>query len=562
MKRIFFLLSLCAFLFSCSKSVNNKVTYNISQIVKDGIPYIKINMVFKPNSKKSTKLWFQNDAWGEKDIYNTIHKMNLLDQKGLITKNKDSGWIEISHPSGTKQIHFEYFLKQDFKTDINAQNSYRPIIKKEYFHIFSHNMFMLPENLTSENNKKFDVVLNWNDFPSDFIIHNSFGSEQRVQELKDLTEEEFHSAIFVGGDFRIYSNDIKNNQLVLATRGDWIPFKDAEVFDLLYQTVKVQRSFWKDHSQKYFTVTMMPFPQNEGSSFGGTGLTNSFATSISNNDQSSIEQLRYLFNHELMHNWIGHAIKNENEEEQYWFSEGFTDYFTQKNIAKNKMLGSDTGDFINQMNITIKNLYTSPVAVVPNSEITYDNFWSNRDYEKLPYYRGSVFAFILDLKIKRGSNNKFSLDDVMRDLLQQSKNGIKLNSEVFIKSVNQFISENIDPFFEKHIVKGELYDLSTIFINHGIKFSSKAKVFDQGFSYDKQTKIVTDVVPNSSAYNAGLRSGDLLKGWSIYYGNIEKEIELKILKDAVEKIIIYLPVKDIDLPQLLINEENIKKMNL
>ncbi|MBW1296584.1 M1 family aminopeptidase [Aquimarina litoralis] len=563
MKKTLFLLFVSVILYACSNRQKDIVSYTISPFQVDSIPSIKVLMEFEADKGRTTKLRFQDEAWGEKDLHNSIHHMNLVNIKGTVTKNRDSNWIEINHTKGIDKIQFEYVLKQDVEGDLAAQNRYRPMINNNYFHIFSHNMFMLPDHIVLEKDSKFDVVMNWNDFPEDYMIHNSFGSNEKHQDIIDVNEEEFHSAIFVGGDFRTHINTINNNELIFATRGDWIPFDEVAVSDLLHKTVKAQRNFWKDHSQKYFTVTMIPFPLNQGSSFGGTGLTNSFATSVSNNNQTSIKQLSYLFNHELMHNWIGHKIKNENEEEEYWFSEGFTDYYTQKNIAKNKILEADEGDFINEMNITIKNLYASPVATVPNSEITYDNFWSDRNYEKLPYYRGSVLAFLLDLKIKKESNNQYSLDDVMRDLLEQSKNKeVKLNSKIFIHTVNKYLPQTIDVFFHDHIEKGKLFDLISIFNDFGLIYTPKAKVFEQGFSYDQKTNIVTNVIENSAAYKAGLRTNDILKSWSIYYGNIEKEVALKVDRNGSESQISFLPVKEIELPQLLVNPQNIEVINL
>ena len=95
----------------------------------------------------------------------------------------------------------------------------------------------------------------------------------------------------------------------LATRGDWVPFSVDEIKGLLKETMENQRNFWEDHSQEYFTVTMQPIFQSNGSSYQGTGLTNSFATSFSNNEFMEIGQMVHLFNHELMHNWIGGGDK-------------------------------------------------------------------------------------------------------------------------------------------------------------------------------------------------------------------------------------------------------------
>ncbi|PQB03498.1 hypothetical protein BST85_00255 [Aureitalea marina] len=100
--------------------------------------------------------------------------------------------------------------------------------------------------------------------------------------------------------------------MYLAIRGQWQAFEDQQVVDMLGRTIQTQRDFWKDHSQEYFTVTLIPTQLDRGSSMGGTGLTNSFAANASNNKYLDFSGLSWLFNHELMHNWIGHTIKNAN----------------------------------------------------------------------------------------------------------------------------------------------------------------------------------------------------------------------------------------------------------
>ena len=550
-------------IYSCTESVKEsiqEITYSIRPKETDSIPMIQIDMSFKAEPSGITKISYQDNAWGEENLYNAIDTIYYKNERLQFFKNPDSNFIVIKHPKELRKLDITYVLKQDFKNQMNSNSRYRPVINEDYFHIFSHNLFMLP--YTKEENPNYNINLNWVDFPEAFRIHNSFGTDERVQVFENITEEKFHSAIFVGGDFRIHKNDIQGNSLVLATRGDWIPFTDKEVFDLLYTTVSAQRSFWQDHSQKYFTVTMLPFPQERGSSFGGTGLTNSFATSVSNNEETSLDQLAYLFNHELMHNWIGHTIKNEAEEAQYWFSEGFTEYYTFKNIARNHINGLDKKYYVEQLNSVIKSLFGSPVADKPNSEINYENFWSDRYYEKLPYHRGALFAFILDLKIQKESNNKFSLDDVMREILEQSKEEILFNEDLFMNAVDKFTEFDYRPFFNTHINKGELMDLQSIFNDFNLVYETEAQVFDQGFVSDYKTSVVTKVTPESAAEKSGLKVGDTLKGWSIYRDNIEKEIELKVLREGKELFIHYLPIKEVDLVQLSTDTDNLDKIVL
>ncbi|RZS90717.1 M1 family aminopeptidase [Aquimarina brevivitae] len=556
----------CLMLYNCQTNdtdtplQKNQLIYSVRPMERDGKPLLHITMRLKAGDSGITRMNYQNNAWGEESLFDVLQDMKVLTKDAEITVQPDSSYIEIKHQPGLEELEFSYAVKQDTEGEISNAGRYRPIINKKYFHVFAHNLFMVPERI--EDKDTLSVTIQWLDFPNDFVIHNSFGTGQREQHLENLAIEKFHMAIFVGGDFRIYTKKIKDNELVLATRGAWVLFEDQKVMDVLKNTVEAQRNFWADHSQPYFTVTMLPFPMEQGSSFGGTGLTNSFATTVSNNTETSIDQLAYLFNHELMHNWIGAAIKNEKEEAQYWFSEGFTEYLTYKNIAKNSIMQKDERYFIDEMNTLFKNLYTSPVAEQPNSEITYENFWSNKGYEKLPYYRGAVFAFLLDLKIKKESDNVYSLSNVMKDLLAEARQGKKLNASLFITTANKYLNEDMTSFFTKHIEEGQLPNLAKMFTDFNLQYNTEAKIYDKGFAYERDTKIVTNIKENSPVKKAGLQLGDRLKSWNMFTDDLSKQSELTIVRDEEEHVIAYYPVRVEKIPQLIINEYNLQQIKL
>lgn len=543
--------------FSCQGKSQSNIVFSISHVTEDSLSLLKINMKFPADSSGTTILEFNNEAWGQKDLFNTLHNVQLIDVVGHIEKDLDSGWIILKHSKNLKMLEFEYDLKQDFGANLTTGKAYRPVITEDYFHVFSHNLFMLPK--TSKTN--FDITLDWIDFPEQYTIHNSFGSEKRHQFLENMDVELFESAIFVGGDFRILEDEINGNAISLATRGEWVPFEEKEVMQVLKQTLKCQRDFWEDHSQEYFTVTMQPFFQETGSSFQGTGLTNSFATSVSNNDFTDIEQMVYLFNHELMHNWIGSTIENENEEEQYWFSEGFTEYYTYKNVAKNKIKELDGAFFINSMNENAKNLHSLSIKEVPNSEMNYENFWSNYEYRKLPYYRGTLFAFYLDYSIQKDSNGKYSLDNVMKDLLKvATAENQKLNHTVFKKVLKKYFSNRTDTVFKEFILEGKLLPLADFYNEMKLEYEPTTQLFELGFELSEDGTQVDEVNKDSEAWKAGLRSGDKLYSRSIWYGNVSKKVELGVLKEGNKVAIDFYPVKMAEVPQILVSDANMQRL--
>ncbi|HBU76934.1 MAG TPA: hypothetical protein DEF18_02430 [Muricauda sp.] len=556
-KRVLLTALLATFLFSCQQRPESDISYEISAVMVDSVPQLKIKMTLKASPDGTTTLSFPNEAWGQEGLHKALGKMQLLNVEGAVEKDADSSRIVLMHPKDVEELEFEYFLKQDFEGDVSTRKIYRPIINKTYFHAFSHNMFMIPENAGESE----DILLDWTSLPEEYTIHNSFGSKEKIQLLKDQNVGLFSNAIFVGGDFRVFNGEIQGNKISLATRGEWIPFKDEEVFKVLEETLTYQRNFWNDHSQEYFTVTMQPFPQENGSSFQGTGLTNSFATSVSNNDQTEIGQMVYLFNHELMHNWIGHTIKNDNEEEQYWFSEGFTEYYTFKNIAKNKINGLDGTFFIDELNRTIRDLYASSVAEAPNSEVNYDNFWTNYEYSKLPYWRGAIFAFYLDQSIQRISGGEKSLDDVMHQIYADvTTSDQKLTHDYFIGVMKDFWDEDFEAVFQKHIEEGQKVDLVALFDELGLDYSPESDIYELGFEFTEDRKGIASVVEGSKAWEAGVREGDEVFSRSIWQGSIDHEAELGLKRNGEKIDIAFYPITKAAVPQLKPASENVEKL--
>lgn len=542
---------------SCQQPRPQRLEYEIVKSKVDSLPALEVRMQFTPDSGEVTYVRYDDAAWGQAGLFNCLREAHLAAGSGSLLVEPDSSRIRIEHPEGTGPMVLSYKIVQDTPGPMDAHNTYRPILDPSYFHVFAHNLFALPEHYWQGASPAAEIRLTWTGWGPEEVIHNSFGSRERHQELGVIPLEKFHSAIFVGGDFRIYSEQIRENELHLALRGEWIPFGDAEAMQLLWETVRAQRDFWKDHSQPYFTVTMRPFPQQRGSSFQGTGLTNSFATSISNNDETDIDQLAYLFNHELMHNWIGGGIKNADEEAQYWFSEGFTEYYTAKNIASYGIGGRDWDFFIDNLNETIRLHEASSVKEAPNSAINYDNFWENPEYGKLPYRRGMLFACYLDLKLQAVSEGKHNLDDVMRDLLRASREeGQKLTHAHFLKTANTYLPEDLTPFFNKHIVEGQALPLKELFEQLGFEYHEEAGIFDLGFDFSPDKTEVEAVDPASEAFTAGVREGDRVVSRNIYLGNAQKEVEMVLERDGQRIPVSYYPLKRTSLVQLLDNEAN------
>ncbi|MCW5519150.1 hypothetical protein J1N09_04830 [Aureitalea sp. L0-47] len=559
MKKILVLLAITALFLSCNSTTTDTLNFVIKPSEINEKPALEVTLSFVPSDSTATVLLFQDQGWGQENLHNLVHNLRIEEGANEIIQKKEKDHYVIKHEASSEKITISYTLLQDTEGKLNTEKAIRPIINEDYFHIYSHNFFMLPKSVIDQTGDSFNVVIEWQEFPESYALQNSFGGGI-AQQIGPISEAEFHSAVFVGGDFRIYEKTIEGNKVVFATRGEWEAFNDNDIVNVLESTLKAQRDFWEDHSQEYYLVSMIPTIQEQGYSFHGTGLTNSFSTTVSNNEFVEIEGLVYLFNHELQHNWTGKVIENANEEEQYWFSEGFTEYYTFRNIAANGIYELDEAYFVEKLNENVKNLVSSPVLAAPNSEINYENFWSSYDYSKLPYFRGSVFAFILDMKIRQESNGEKSLDDLMLRIKEDAvSKGIKLDHDYFLETTNEFLSNDITPFFETHIVEGKPFDLESIYSEFGLEYNASSEVFDLGFSFDDDRKFVAAVDEGSQAFDAGIREGDKVVKLS-YMRDHRKEAEFTVLRDGKEMNIKYFPVNQANIPQLLPFESNLQKL--
>lgn len=202
--------------------------------------------------------------------------------------------------------------------------------------------------------------------------------------------------------------------------------------------------------------------------------------------------------------------------------------------------------------------YSSEVNEIPNEKITYEKFWSDPKYEKVPYDRGAIFAFFLDQKIIGESKGLYSLDDVMRKLLENSHR--KVDHQYFVNTVNKYCKQSIQSYFIDFIENGKLIPLKSLFKSNDLNFSDSIEVRDIGFSYDSNLK-VTAVNPKSNAFKAGLKVGDLIiKSDTDYKPGTLVRYSVKRKKEVLA-LEFYSNIKKLNIPQLTNDEKNLKRLS-
>src|SRR6185436_12913525 len=90
-------------------------------------------------------------------------------------------------------------------------------------------------------------------------------------------------------------------------------------------------AFWQDPNDP-FLVTLLPIIGTPNSqSLGGTGRGDAFALFATDNNPDSV--INRILAHEHIHTWIPRSLgrmPNKDEARDYWFSEGFTDFYANR----------------------------------------------------------------------------------------------------------------------------------------------------------------------------------------------------------------------------------------
>jgi len=444
--------------FSCSQKIQVELPAKVSDTINytispkyDGDSYsFLVEMDFVADDSDSTILFGPGDWGPAQDLNKCIKNFHVTN---ATVEEIQKGAKRLSHAPKSK-INITYEVIQDSPFPLtDARQAYRPILQADYFYFLGTGVFVYPRKLKDAAHQ---VNLQWKNFPENWKMHNSFATEKNNQKLvwKDSLWLE---AVFLGGKFRKHTIYVKDDPIHVVMRGEW-QFSDEAYIELLKKVITQQRKFWDDYEFPYFTVTLFPYLENEnGYSYQGTGLRNAFALHATPNTE--LANFEYLFNHELMHEWIGGQIKTaEPEEFRYWFSEGFTDYFTFINMHENGLL--DEQGYIDAMNDVIRKYYLLPTRTATNQELG-ENFHSDyNNYGKLGYHRGCLFATYIDWKIRQDSKGKKKLKDAMQTMLSICKKEKKQMSDgLFLEVMNRYLKKSIQPDFEKYIIKGNLIPL-------------------------------------------------------------------------------------------------------
>ena len=423
------------------------INYTITPLINEAIPKIIVDTEIQGILSKKLVLELPNHWAGIDYIQQTKNiKINNAKHK-FIVKRKNSHELSIIIPKEINKIQLSYEIHQKLKDPANVHET---IVRKDLIHSTGYGLFACPKELQDTDLVQFNIK--WKNLPKGWLTVSSHGT---TDSLQVTTIKQLVPAIYVAGKIRMYQIIDGKSPIFLSLYGTF-NIKDNILASYLNKMINSQRSFFNDHNFPYYAISLIE--GDDPHSMGGTRLYNCFTAYLS---QGFATKLDYyiLMAHEHLHTWIGGKVANNYNQEglNYWWSEGFTDYYSR--ILAWRSGGISMDEFILECNQLLKKYYLSPVLNEPNIRIKKD-FWKNSDVEKLPYYRGFVFAMYLNHMIIKNNINQ-SLDNIILDLFNDSEQKA-FSVEKFKSIAKKYIPAGINEQITNFIDQGKTIELDTL----------------------------------------------------------------------------------------------------
>ena len=273
-----------------------------------------------------------------------------------------------------------------------------------------------------------------------------------------------------------------------------------------------------------------------------------------------------LASHEYFHTWnvkrikpaafIPYDLQRENYTRLLWAFEGITSYYDDLALARTALISRESYLELVAQTLTrvLRGRGRFKQTVTESSFDAWTKFY--RQDENAPnaivsyYTKGSLIALALDMTIRRETQNKKSLDDVMRALWQRYGQGGIGVPETGIEQLAQEVSGvPLGAFFDKALRSGDDLPLAELLATHGVtltvrpaesdsdKGGKSAKKSDAELALRPTLGVrlvesvaevkLNQVFDGGAAQGAGLAAGDIivaLNGLRVMRANFEKVV--------------------------------------
>ncbi len=514
------------------------VTYRVTPELVDGrLQDLALEVHFVADASGRTLLELPDHGAGDKDWWRLLSDLRV--DNATVQQVSPAERVLLSKPGAAITVWYRVNSGYDHDPTVDDGNPYRPIIRPTWFQVLGERIFVAPKG-----REKARVKFSWGPLPTGWRAASNL--EHATPQTVDMSQ----GGLLIGGaDVRVIERRAANGGLLrLAYRGDWT-FVPETLADKIAEIGVIEDRFWREGGKPYLVslTPLRPLPNSHSS--GGRGFSEAFA--LYEEPTVTLDHFPYLLAHERLHTWIPlglGGLPEEHEALDYWFSEGFTDFYAARLLLRSGVWSLE--DFVSRANELLTRYWLSGVRNAPNSRIE-DGFWSDDVVRQLPYDRGWLLAALWDDKLRRRTGGRVNLDAAMLEqralAIQNEAAGVTIHAaQLFPKAYRIVGGDDLASDLTKFVEVGGSVELpADLYGVCATITTEQIPVFDRGFDGKKsaETGVITGVTPDGPAFAAGLRDGmKRLRREGVVDGDSRFEIGYRVIDDkGSERVIRYRP---------------------
>ena len=391
------------------------VDYVISPRTQRGsLRAVRIAVRFRANADGRTVFGWTSQWAGEKQLWRWIRDLRFSGAERAIRLGTGRYLIR-SRPRAMLHARYDIVSAYSGMPGVTAARQARPIILPDRFYVVGETLFGRPEGRPHSS-----VTLLWNAESTGFKLATDLPMRRAAMDVSEArTLDDLTDSILVGGrDLSLVNASVRAPaQVAMIGR---FAFSPASLARLSSRIVRAERDFWHQRDDGAYLVSAVGLPAvSDVTGFTGIGRRNGFALWI--DSRMPLADIRTLLAHEYFHHWNGRSLGSPNEKDQateFWFTEGFTDYYARALLVRNRILSPD--EFAEAWN-TIFTAYAYSKAKNVGNATAAPLFWSNAEFQQLPYQRGAILAALWNRNIRKATGGRRGLDDVLRSQAHVAK---------------------------------------------------------------------------------------------------------------------------------------------
>lgn len=518
----------------------DSVHYTVAPVMRDGaLAALAVEMRFAGDDDGETQLLLPGEWAGSDSLW---HQVDSLAVRGA-TAVRDAGEESriLSHAPGAPLV-VRYLVRTAYADAPGfGWEKARPILHADWFFFHGEGVFAMPAG-RDESPAGFA----WGAFPDRWRIasdldHLADGSRPGV--VNDVVQSASLGAV----ELRVMERTMGGAPFRVAVHGAW-PFPADTFADAVAKIVEAENTFWGDAGRP-FVVQLAPLGgSGPGYSYSGTARSDAF--SVASTPNFALAEAQRFLAHEYMHTWIARELGGPSADEAagFWLSEGFTDFYAGRVLLRAGLW--TPADYVAEVNRTLLRNASSPVRMATSKEVS-DGFWTNPDVRQLPYDRGHLLALLLDDRVRRHTQGRADLDDVLREMRvmarQLSERGTRTDAEtLFTVVLMQRFDMDVLGALALHLDGGLPVVLPADLYGTCARVETVTQPdYDRGFDAAATSaagNVVAGVDAAGPAYAAGLRDGmRLLRREAGEPGNAAVELVYRVEDGGTERLIRYRP---------------------